>query len=805
MKKILLSVRDFAVPSPLRGSIEAMSGLGRASQKGLELHQIVQHQREKETSTYKAETFISHEFELGEYLLEVSGRMDGFFDDPIPRIEEIKSSFNAYELFRRLKSDPEHPYCLQVKTYGYFHFLKTQKLPELSLHLISSRNGDSFDYTVKMDLEEYKNWLDRRLAEIAGEAERAEERALRRRKSSKDLEFPFPVPRDGQMELIQTIEKGMEENHPMLLQAPTGLGKTVGVLYPTFKEALARGQRAIYITPKNSQHQVAEEAADRLAESGAKIKSMTLTAKSKMCFKNEPICNPDYCEYAKDHYTKMAQNKVLEKLSKKKKLTSRVFKKIASEAEVCPFEIQLDAADDADLVICDYNYVFAPRSAFGRIAGCTLDQVGKPNLIIDEAHNLPSRAMDYYSPSLSVGVLEKMREDIPNIPKRFQPNIEKLLKSSIEVVKSCGPENCTKPCDIDPPVLRFVEQDEKLRAFLTDYLKSDVEIEPRDVVLRLSYYWTEFTNALEYITINRREFFTTFNPHPATVRIVCCDASEMLKANYEDYDQVVAFSATLKPFEYYRQLMGLDSAKLKTAEFASPFPKSKRKLLVIPQISSKYSERERNYPRISEVIHKVTSLKKGNYLAFFPSFDFLERVLRLFTPPPGFSVIKQERGMKQDHIQNVLETLKNEHESTIVFAVQGGVFSEGVDYPGKMVIGAFVVGTALPVFDLEHEKMREYYEETYASGFDYTYTFPAMAKAVQAAGRVIRSETDHGVIILMDGRFVEESYSKSMPADWFDLDVREMISRQILEDVREFWSKNDDSVSLPMEDHEGSI
>lgn len=791
-KTLALAVTQFALPAPRKGSIDSYSGLGRSQEIGMELHQVIQELRAKEFTRYMPEMSISHSFDAGDYTFLVRGKMDGIYNQFPVKIEEIKSSFNIYELLRRIKdSGDEHPYCLQLKTYGYFYWLQNQVVPELNLHLISSRDGDSLDYKLTLDIPAYEKWLEIRLAELIGEAKLAEKRAERRKKTSQSFVFPFEKPRTGQIELIQTIEEGMSENRPMLLQAPTGLGKTMGVLYPTLKEALARGQKTLYVTPKNSQHSVAEDAIERLQDKGAKIKSMTLTAKSKMCFKNEPICNPEFCEFAKDHYTKVAENKLVEQLSKKKKLNAKTFQKMAAEHEVCPFELQMEAVQEADVVICDYNYVFVPRAPLSGLSHQELDQEGKPNLVIDEAHNLPARAMDYYSPSLSVFTLERMREDAETLPKRFRREVMELINSCISTVQDCAPRNCTKACKIDPPIAVFMAQDADLRNFLSTYLKSDADIQPRDVVLRLSFYWSEFTSALEFIKNGREEFFTSFSPNPAQIAITCCDASDILKERYKDYSQVIGFSATLKPFDYYSQLTGLKEANLKTAEFASPFAKSQRKLLIIPQISSKYSEREKNYPRVAEAISRISALKKGNYFAFFPSFDFLSRVLQHFQAPEGFKVLRQFSGMNRGAIDEILMQLRESSDAHIVFAVQGGVFSEGVDYPGKMTIGAFVVGPALPTFDLVREEMREYYQNHYASGFDYAYTYPAMAKAVQAAGRVIRTETDRGLIVLMDNRFVQSSYAKSMPQDWFEENPRELVSQNILSDVTDFWNRED--------------
>ena len=578
----------------------------------------------------------------------------------------------------------------------------------------------------------------------------------------------------------------------MLIQAPTGLGKTVGVLYPVLKEALSRGQKVVYVTPKNSQHSVAEDAVMRFQEAGSRLKFLTITAKNKICFKNEPLCNPEFCEYARDYYAKVYNHGIHDILAKKRKLKARTFRNLGEEYQVCPFELQFDSAQEADIVICDYNYVFAPRSAFGRMTTVGIDQTGKPNLVIDEAHNLPARAMDYYSPMLSSIMLENMRDEIRKVPSLFRREAEELLDGCLRAVSSCRYGENSKPMKIVPPFDQFLEQDSKLHAFLSRYLDADVDIQHQDVILRLCFYWSNFTESLEYVVDpDRKEFFTTFHPHTAggIVKITCCDASAMLENCYEEYEQVVGFSATLKPFDYYAKLSGLDSETVRTAEFQTPFPKDHRKLLIIPQISTKYAHRERNYFKIADAIQRITALRRGNYFAFFPSFEFLERVFALFRPPEGFTVLRQERNMKASDVEAILDHLREQSVPTIVFAAQGGSFSEGMDYAGEMVIGAFVIGPPLPNYDLEREQIRAYYQRQYGTGFEYAYTIPAMAKAIQAAGRVIRSETDRGLIVLMDNRFMQSGYNRSMPVDWFESDVTELVSDSILREVADFWSR----------------
>jgi DNA excision repair protein ERCC-2 len=250
----------------------------------------------------------------------------------------------------------------------------------------------------------------------------------------------------------------------------------------------------------------------------------------------------------------------------------------------------------------------------------------------------------------------------------------------------------------------------------------------------------------------------------------------------------VAFSATLKPFTYYQELLGFPLAKTKQLEFSSPFKKENRKLLIIPQISTKYSDRSESAKKIAQVIEKVTSLKRGNYIALFPSFDFMFTVkaqLRMM----DIEVLVQQRDMKQSQTQSYLEQLKSPYQATLLMGVQGGVFSEGVDFPGDMLIGAFIVGPALPNFDFEREQIRNYYDKRYGKGnaFNYAYVYPAMAKAIQSAGRVIRTEEDRGVIVLMDSRFLQSSYSETMPDGWFEDSPQELVSTQILKDVEGFW------------------
>ncbi|MBC7711961.1 MAG: ATP-dependent DNA helicase, partial [Rhizobacter sp.] len=323
--------------------------------------------------------------------------------------------------------------------------------------------------------------------------------------------------------------------------------------------------------------------------------------------------------------------------------------------------------------------------------------------------------------------------------------------------------------------------------FTTSYLESDVEIIANDPVLGFSNLINNFTDALE---LTGEEFFQTYQKtwNDEMLKITCCDASEQLKLAYKEFKNSVAFSATLKPFSYYQQLLGFSTEKTKTYEFASPFDSGHRKIMLIPQISTKYKDRFASAPKICDVIERVLNLKKGNYIALFPSFEFMKMVADAIKIPE-YQILIQQKEMKLPMVKNYLNELRDGMAPTLLLGVQGGVFSEGVDYPGDMLIGAFIVGPALPNFDFEREQIRNYYEKKYGAenAFDYAYVYPAMAKAVQSAGRVVRTETDRGLIILIDPRFLQTSYHQAMPNEWFDKSPQELVSQQILQDIKNFW------------------
>lgn len=787
LRKVQIDIRQFAVPCPRVGSIELNSGYGQTPQLGNEIHQAIQRRRTREVSNYTAEVKMQLEVPAENYLFVISGRADGVVESDDVLIEEIKSTFDVESLEHKLTTDENHPYVWQLKTYGYFYYKQSGQIPDLRMLLVSSRNFRQSEVHFELDIEEYEAWLALRMTELVEETKMREKLYKKRVEMAVDLQFPFSSPRPGQSELIASIEEGFQKEKSLVIQAPTGLGKTIGVLYPSLKESLARGQKVIYVTPKNSQHQVAEEAVERLQNLGANVRPLTITAKSKMCFKAEPICNPQYCEFAKDYYKKLADNDLVNKISKLRSLSQKKLSELGEEYQVCPFELSVEAIERADVVIADYNYVFSLRSLLGRLEAPLLEPQEKPNLVIDEAHNLPARAQDYFSPSISTRDLRQLEGSLAKVNIRFIKRALDLCKEAVELIEGYRGESRIVQINYEP----IFELDKKMREFLAEYLEADIEIQPQDGVLRLVNVWSDFTQAME---LEGPEFFRTYQRNKIygedneTLKVTCCDASSHLNETYKSFKNVVAFSATLKPFSYSTKLLGLDDESTECLEFVSPFPRDHRKILLIPQISTKYRERAQSAPKIAQAMEKIMAVKPGNYIALFPSFDFMKDVEK-HLKESFYQRLVQQREMKAARVDDFLSFMKNQDMPTLLLAVQGGVFSEGVDFPGEMLIGAFVIGPALPTFDFEREQIRQYYEQAHEKdvAFNYTYVYPAMAKTIQSAGRVIRSENDKGLIVLMDSRFLENTYAETMPQGWFESSPQELVSKKIIADVYDFW------------------
>jgi len=706
-KTITLAIRDFALPVPRSGSIEVNSGYGQIfggpltqAAEGRKIHLAVQKQRQKEYAVYKSEVKLAEKFESESFVFSVSGRMDGFVDGVVPMVEEIKSSSSALELAEILRNDPQHPYGLQLATYAYLIYKERGVAPRAHFVIVSGKGEiiDEFDYP--FDVQVYEKWLQLRLAELEHEAQAEEDRRERRKKLAQALVFPFDQPRPFQRELVDNLAADLEESANIIIQAPTGLGKTIGVMYPTLRDSLAKGERFIYVTPKNSQHAVAQDAVQRLSQSVADITdsadpqseevqlfSTTINAKAKMCLKEEVICNPSYCQYAKDYYKKVDEAKLVDKMAKMPILGADEFKAVGQEYEVCPFELSLDTVQNADVVIGDYNYVFSPRNILGRLTFSLAKSNEQPNLVIDEAHNLPGRATDYYSKSLSSRELVELGSALSDLGFDIAVEGKKIVSNILFTISTVGRTVNQKDSRVTLSPLLFESHLADLQALAGRYVENkgggagsnagsssgsgsgSGKGPKRDSLLTLLNLISDFSDALAYEGDEFLHLYVRTKLQDGGVeeslKVVCCDASAKLKLAHKEFGHVVAFSATIKPFDYFSQLSGLHEEDLKTREYESPFPGANRKLLIIPQVSTKFSDRARNYGKIAEAINRIVAVRPGNYFVFFPSYGFLSSVFDKvkMLVPNEMRLMRQESEMSAVGLvrARTVETLPMQH------------------------------------------------------------------------------------------------------------------------------------------------
>jgi DNA excision repair protein ERCC-2 len=790
-RPIPIAVRDFALPAPRTGSIEVHSGYAATTEQGVEIHVAIQAERSRQIKGYAAEVPLAHVFTIGKLSFRVGGRIDGIVPGQPPLLEEIKSAFDAEGLARRLDARDDHPYRLQLQTYAYLYQAKHGVVPALRMTIVSTRTrAPVAEMPVEYDAARYEAWLGRRLAEL--ELEEKSRRALdrRRKKLGAALTFPFATPRPGQSELMAELETALVDRDHVMIQAPTGLGKTLGILYPTLRHALLGGSPVVYVTPKNSQHRVAEDAVRQLQQAGSEklgIRSLTLTAKSRICMKDEPVCTPERCEFARNYYAKVAAGKLTHKLATHPVVTEATLKGFALQYEVCPYELSLDAAPLFDVLVGDYNYVIGPHGLVGRLTAALRGKTCQPSLVVDEAHNLFVRANENLSAALSRNELERLEADAASLPPEFVGGARALARQAVALIASVAPARINA-ARVTPAAKMVERLGEATQVLMALYLASPAVIGARDPVLTLV---NTIGSVLAALAQPGDAFVTLYERAKGDeiLRVVCCDARDSLAQSFSAFRRVVGFSATLKPFDYYARLSGFNLERLHTAEFTSPFPQANRKLLIIPQVSTRYRDRAREAGRIADAVQRIAAVRPGNYVVFFPSFKFLDDTAAYLTAQPGITLLVQKPQMTRHEVTACLQQLAEPGQLNLLLAVAGGGLSEGVDYPGDLLVGAIIVGPAIPGVGPAREALRDYYQKHYGQGDDYAYTYPAMAKVIQAAGRVIRSERDRGVIVLIDGRFVERRYSDQMPRDWFVDSVHELVSTSILSDLRAFWER----------------
>ncbi|MFX0116010.1 MAG: ATP-dependent DNA helicase, partial [Candidatus Hodarchaeota archaeon] len=780
---IKMSVRDLVRDNSSGASSPRVLSTLRMGQS---VHKTIQEAKKQEDDSYSAEFFISTEFIVDNWIVWITGRADAVQETSNGLLLDEYKSVSWLEAFEKIEDIPPG-WVQQTQLYGH---ILTKQGYSIKTRLILVALGTQQTKSFEIPIEDQQEFIEARIREIIQNFMIQKQQTQLKSQYASSLKFPFEKMRAYQDKLIKQISKALESGERFLYSAPTGIGKTVASLYPALRFALEKGgMRVFFVTAKGTQQIVASETFQQLVAQNPGIitpKGIVLQAKEKMCPQDEILCGDGLCPLL-INYMKMERVDLISRILEQDLILPEDIKIWAELEAVCPFEISLDVALECDLIICDYNYVFHPTVFLKRFF---LDKRWASNyiLIVDEGHNLLSRARDYYSPELRRGTILSCRVlaarlgyDKPYVG--IQKVAEQLLSYLSTLTKLEKPvrDEETFLVDVDEQNLKeiFSEFEELTRQHVSTLIeKAIVPSRQHDAILRLYSQFREFANIFEIANVLKELFSLVYDEIAGVLKIQCKDPSPLLANKIAQFWAVISQSATLEPFQFYRDLLGFPN-DCQTEAFPSPFPKENLFVAVYPFISTRFADRQRTLEELGVIIKAVITIKHGNYIIFLPSFQYLDQLRTLLDKKGlaqlGFKLIFQKPTMGERDRKQILKKLGRE-SGLVLMGVSGGIFAEGIDLSGEALHGVIIVGPALPAISAEQELLRDYFEKTRGKGmgFKYAYRNPGMTRVVQAAGRVIRSETDRGVVVLVGQRFSNAYYYELFPAFWYDKNPHEL-------------------------------
>lgn len=789
--KINVSVRELVSFSIPPGDTRGLSF--NAALEGIEghtaTHDLIK-QQIAGSGEYKKEVPVSLSFSHEEYELQISGRLDGLIDmDGNISVCEIKTTEKPLNFVER---DDNPAYWAQGRCYAYMT-AKEKELSGVTLLLIYYHRSTKGTRTFEefLTFNELEKFFQSLVLPYINGIKKQHEWQSTRNTSIDSLTFPFPEFRKGQREMCASVYRAVRDGNKQFIQAPTGIGKTIGALFPAIK-AIGEGHidRVFYLTARNTTQSIALQAYEMLALSGLRLKTLQITAKEKVCISPGTACTPEECVFLSD-YTNRSR-KTVSKLFKETDYFSREFiENAAKENTLCPFELSLDLSLQSDLIICDYNYAFDPRVYLKRFFQGKTDK--KICLMIDEAHNLPDRAREMYSAELKRSqfrdVYHKIKNALPDLAQALKKARRAFLEYVTQLPQLWDDSDLPwawsvpdAPEDIINPVEDFLYSAEHIFYDETPYPFKD----------ELVSFFFELAHFVKIFYLFDENYTTYISREKGdmTLRLYCIDPAPMLKKRMDSAKSSIFFSATLSPPAYFKEVLGGDD-KDGYLILPSPFPRENLYLYIKDNVSTRFRLRESSIPQIVSFIHDCTSVMNGNYLVFFPSFSYMNKAAFEYRRNyPDDRLLIQETNMIESQRQDFLRNFSVPGDNSLIaFAVMGGIFGEGIDLKGDLLSGAIIVGVGLPQICPERDIIKEYYQRKTGNGFDFAYTYPGFNKVQQAAGRVIRSEHDRGFVVLIDDRFTTPKYLRIMPSEWFPLKTsRDRIDLPL--DLKKFWENS---------------
>lgn len=783
---IRISVRNLVEFILREGDIDNRTGGGQDPenmQMGSRIHRKIQRQM---GSDYQAEVPLKTEIVCDGFTLKIEGRADGLIHTKEQvMVDEIKGVLRELDLVQ----EPAGIHLAQAKCYASM-VAEQEGVDEIGVQMtycqMETEEVKRFQYSYRSN--ELKVWFDEVIRQYEKWAKFQIEWRKARNASVKGIEFPFPY-RKGQRDLAVSVYRTILRKKKLFIQAPTGVGKTISTVFPAVKAVGEElGEKIFYLTAKTITRTVAEQAFETLREQNLKFKVITLTAKEKICFCEETSCNPDDCPYAKGHFDRV-NDAVYELLMQEDVMSREVLEAQARKHKVCPFEMALDVSTWVDGVICDYNYVFDPDARLRRFFA--EGGAGGYLFLIDEAHNLVERGRQMYSAELCKEDFLAVKKLVKGEAPRFAKRLEACNKILLAMKKEC--ENYKMLDNIS----HFGIQLMNVLSETDRYLEECVDKEVRETVLDFYFQVRSFLNIYDGLDENY-VIYTEYQENGRFVlKLFCVNPAANLQKCLDKGNSAVFFSATLLPIQYYKRLLSTEKDNY-AVYIDSSFDTKKRLLMNGVDVSTRYTMRSREmYQRYAIYIFRVVKAKMGNYLIFFPSYRFMEDVYQEFTQllasdEEEMELIIQQKHMDEEERENFLRAFEMGREKSLIgFGVLGGIFSEGIDLTNEKLIGTLIIGTGLPQVCNEREILKSYFDQKGLYGFDYAYRYPGMNKVLQAAGRVIRTEDDRGVILLLDERFQREKGKEIFPKEWADC---ERCRLDIVEEkIRLFWEKQTDN------------
>lgn len=759
-----------------------------AMAEGSRIHRMIQR---RQGSDYKAEVALNYTYEAGEYDILIEGRADGIVDisGEIPLIDEIKGTLRDLDKIKK----PMPLHLEQAKCYAYMYAYRMEKhFMRVQMTYCNFDTEEIKYFTYDYTFEELEEWFLSVVKEYAKWTDFVLGWKKLREETIKEIQFPFMY-REGQKDLVAGVYRTICHEKKLFIEAPTGVGKTISTLFPTVKAiGEKRADKLFYLTAKTITRTVAEDALELLRQQGLKFKSVILTAKEKICFCDKTECNPIACPYAKGHFDRI-NDALFEIIQQEDRFSREIIEEYAKKHNVCPFEMSLDLSLFSDGVICDYNYLFDPHVYLKRFFS---QGMGKDYIfLIDEAHNLVDRGREMYSAVLVKEDFMALKKQIKTIDGILEKKLEKCNKIMLGYKREC--EGYRIEDDIDMFIGALQSLSSRMEKFLETHDENDhfVSADIREAVLNFYFEISHFLMVYELVDEKYVMYSYFLENSSFSLKLFCMDPSTNLKACMAKGKSSILFSATLLPIQYYKRLLGGEKTDYEMYA-KSVFDTDKRALFISSDATSKYTKRNREgYTQIASYIHEIVKNRQGNYMVFFPSYAFMKNVYEIYEN--DYKDVTLEECLVQNESMNEEEREAfigqfdkvdgRDERMLIGFCIMGGIFGEGIDLKNDSLIGAIIVGTGLPQVCFERDILMNYFNEAGSNGFDYAYRYPGMNKVLQAAGRVIRTNEDIGVVALLDDRFLENSYRKMFPREWEQFQVVEVTS--VAKKVEKFWNE----------------